>query len=75
MKMQNLVVLNTQNLKVCLIRGLLNMSSLLNRYPSTTFLNYTITNLATGIKLNDLVKDEAAAFLPYVVPEIPVTVL
>ena len=45
------------------------MSSLLNRSPSTTFLNYTITNLATGIKLNDLVKDEAAAFLPYVVPD------
>ena len=40
-----------------------------SKYPKTKFLNQSIVNLTTAIKLNDLVKDEAAAFLPYVVPE------
>ena len=38
-----------------------------SRFPKTTFLNQTIVNLATGIKLSSLVKQDAFALTKYVV--------
>ena len=38
-------------------------------FPQTTFLNQSITNLATSFKLNELVKDNTFTMLNYVVEE------
>jgi len=43
--------------------------SYFSKFPQTTFLNQQIVNLAIGIKLNDLVKDNTFTLLGYDVKE------
>ena len=40
-----------------------------NQFPKTTFLNQTIVNLTTGIKLHQLIKDDAFALMNYAVKD------
>ena len=40
-----------------------------NKYPKTKFLNQSIVNLTTAIKLNDLVKDDVHGMMVYEIQE------